>query len=284
MNSSLKNACLALTLCAATTACADSGQSSTGRFSALTSLFSGLKLSSSVSCSQFLSSCQNRTSSLFTSARSKYNEPISSNSEHNTRLTKGNVLLGGSLLFTGILGWRVWAWRNKKSQLKNEKLQAKPENTLVTMLGNKPEVSNNKPTELPTATTPVIVRINSKPIDLSTSSVASTVEASARDDQAPITNQYGLTQEEVAHNMSKIWSEQALIESYLGGYEGNARMAMQHARQHRDAFNPENLAAFKQSQQVGEVSLVRQLTPVVLKQDKTTSQGEGPDLFDDVTA
>lgn len=125
MNSSLKSMCLALSLCASTILCDNSGQPSSWK-----SLFSGLNLPSASSCSLFVTGLHNSTQSLFASARVKYNEPLLAKDGENTRLTKGNVFLGASLFFgaTGLIGWNIWRYRKKhyKKQLISRRIQGAP--------------------------------------------------------------------------------------------------------------------------------------------------------------
>lgn len=113
MNSSLKSMCLALSLCASTILCDNSGQPSSWK-----SLFSGWSLPSASSYSSFVTGLQGRTQSLFASVRVKYNEPLLAKDGENTRLTKGNVFLGASLFFgaTGLIGWNIWRYRKKALQ------------------------------------------------------------------------------------------------------------------------------------------------------------------------
>lgn len=254
MNFSLKNACLALSLCASTMACADSGQASTGRFSALTSFFSGLKLPSSASCSQGFSS-------LFTSARSKYNEPINSESG-NKYYTKGNVVVGGSLFLgiTSLIGWQVWSYR-KKSQDKPKFQRQEPVSlhTWPVVIPRQTDPHMTPPSAHPATTNipdPVAVLQSPMPSssrsDLPLSSPVVKPVSKAAVPAAEL-NQYGLTPGQVKENLAQVWSHQNSIEDAIGKYGNNASQVLAYAKQVPNAFSPENLAKIKS----GEITIQR---------------------------
>ena len=249
MNHSIKKTCLALTLCAANLTCADSGQS-TGRLSSLAAFFS---LPSSASCSQFFASCQSGTKSLFASSRSKYNEPINSESS-NRYYTKGNVIVGGSLFvgLTTLVGWQFWSYR-KKFQDKQPKFDRSEHvipgslHVVTEAIAPSPTNVTNPVEELPASTS------SSSPSGLPFSSpVASSISEAAV--PAPKVNEYGLTLEEVERNNRQIWSNEELIKDYFGPVAKNSKMILQHAKQYRNAFTSENLALYKQSLKASSAS------------------------------
>lgn len=252
MNFSLKNTCLALSLCASTMACADSGQPSTGRFSALTSFFSGLKLPSSASCSQGFSS-------FFTSARSKYNEPINPESS-NRYYTKGNVVVGGSVFLgiTSLIGWQVWSYRKKLQ----DKPKFKPQNHVSLPTGSIPTQThpNMTPPSAHPATTniPDPVAVLQSPMPSSSRSdlpLSSPVVKPVSKAAVPAAefNQYGLTPEQVKENLAQVWPRQNSIEDAIGEYGNNTSQVLAYAKQVPNAFSPENLAKIKS----GEITIQR---------------------------